>query len=87
MGKAAEVSAGKFAKEQLLSIVERIERLLEEKKAIGDDVKEVYAEAEGNGFDKKAIRAIVKIRAQDPDERKEFESILETYLQALGMLN
>lgn len=86
MGKAAETRAGKIAKDQLQSIIERIERLLEEKKAIGDDVKEVYAEAKGNGYEPKAIRAIVKMRAQDPDERAEFETILETYLQALGML-
>jgi len=86
MGKAAETRAGKIAKDQLRSIIERIERLLEEKKAIGDDVKEVYAEAKGNGFDPKVIKAIVKRRAADPDELKEFETILETYMQALGML-
>lgn len=86
MSKAAETAAGRFAKDQLQSIIERIERLLEEKKAIADDVGEVYAEAKGNGYDPKVIRAIVRMRAQDPDERKEFESILETYMQALGML-
>lgn len=86
MSKAAETRAGKIAKDQLTSIIERIERLLEEKKAIGDDVKEVYAEAKGNGYDPKVIKTIVKMRAQDPGERAEFESILETYMQALGML-
>lgn len=86
MGKAAETKAGKFAKDQLKSIIERVERLLEEKKAIGDDIKEVYAEAKGNGYDPKVIKTIVKMRAQDPNERAEFESILETYMQALGML-
>jgi uncharacterized protein (UPF0335 family) len=86
MGKAAETKAGKFAKDQLQSIIERIERLLEEKKAIADDVGEVYAEAKGNGYDPKVIKAIVRMRAQDPDERKEFETILETYMQTLGML-
>lgn len=86
MGKAADNRAGQFAKDQLKSIIERIERLLEEKKAIADDIAEVYAEAKGNGYDTKALKAIVKMRAQDPDERKEFETILETYMQALGML-
>lgn len=86
MGKAADTKAGSFAASQLRSIIERVERLLEERKAIGDDVKEVYAEAKGNGFDPKVIKAIVKRRAADPDELKEFETILETYMRALGML-
>ncbi|MET4721942.1 uncharacterized protein (UPF0335 family) [Bradyrhizobium japonicum] len=82
----AETRAGKIAKDQLQSIIERIERLLEEKKAIADDVAAVYAEAKGNGYDTKALKAIVRMRAQDPNERAEFETILETYMQALGML-
>ncbi|MGX1012200.1 uncharacterized protein (UPF0335 family) [Bradyrhizobium japonicum] len=82
----AETRAGKIAKDQLQSIIERVERLLEEKKAIADDVAAVYAEAEGNGYDTKALKAIVRMRAQDPNERAEFEAILETYMQALGML-
>jgi uncharacterized protein (UPF0335 family) len=75
-----------FAKDQLKSIIERIERLEEEKKTISDDVKGVYAEAKGNGFDTKALRTIVRMRKQDANERQEQETILETYLQALGML-
>ncbi|TAL43807.1 MAG: DUF2312 domain-containing protein [Salinibacterium sp.] len=71
---------------QLKSIVERIERLEEEKKAIGQDIKDIYAEAKGNGFDVAALREIVRLRKQDPNERQEQETILETYMQALGML-
>ena len=78
--------AHRFAKDQLKSIVERIERLEEEKKTISDDIKDVYAEAKGNGFDVKALRTIVRLRKQDADERQEQETILETYMQALGML-
>ena len=81
-----EEPATSFAKEQLKSIIERIERLEEEKKAISDDIRDVYAESKGNGFDVKALRAVVRLRKQDPNERAEAESILETYLQALGML-
>ena len=65
---------------------ERIERLEEEKKTIADDIRDVYAEAKGNGFDVKALRTIVRMRKQDANERAEEETILETYLQALGML-
>jgi len=76
----------RFAKDQLKSIIERIERLEEEKQQISDDIREVYAEAKGNGYDVKALRTIVKMRKQDPNERAESETILETYMQALGML-
>ena len=79
--------ATKFAKDQLKSIIERIERLEEEKKAISDDIRDVYAEAKGNGFDVKALRTIVRMRKEDANERQEHEAILETYLNALGMLN
>ena len=81
-----EAPATKFAKDQLKAIIERIERLEEEKKAISDDIRDVYAEVKGNGFDVKALRAIVRLRKQDPNERQEAETILETYMQALGML-
>ena len=67
--------------------MERIERLEEEKKAISDDIRDVYAEAKGNGFDVKALRTIVRLRKEDADERKEHETMLETYMHALGMLN
>ena len=77
---------GHNAKEQLRSIIERIERLEEEKKSISDDIRDVYAEAKGNGYEVKALRAIVRMRKQDADERHEHETILESYMQALGML-
>jgi len=83
--KDAEV-AHRFAKDQLKAFVERVERLEEEKKAIADDVRDVYAEAKANGFDVKALRTVVRLRKQDVNERKEQEAILETYLHALGML-
>ena len=89
MATAAAVKedrAHSFAKEQLKTIVERIERLEEEKKTISDDIRDVFAEAKGNGFDTKALRTIVRMRKQDAEERQEQETILETYLQALGML-
>ena len=78
--------AHRFAKDHLKAFVERVERLEEEKKAITDDVRDVYAEAKANGFDVKALRTIVKLRKQDADERKEQEAVLETYMHALGML-
>ena len=70
---------------QLRAFVERIERLEEEKKTIGDDIKDVYAEAKGTGFDTKAIRKIVAERKQDQADRLEFESILDLYRHALNM--
>ena len=82
-----EEVAHRFAKDQLKAFIERVERLEEEKKALSDDIRDVYAEAKGNGFDVKALRTVVKMRKQDVDERKEQEAILETYLHALGMLN
>jgi len=82
----AEQASTSFARDQLKSIIERIERLEEEKKTISDDIRDVYAESKGNGFDVKALRAIVRLRKQDPNERQEQETILETYMQALGML-
>lgn len=81
-----EETAHSFAKGQLKAIIERIERLEEEKKTISDDIKDVYGEAKGNGFDVKVLRTIIRMRKQDADERQEQETILETYLQALGML-
>lgn len=71
---------------QLRALIERIERLEEEKKTIADDIKDVYAEAKGNGFDTKAIRAIVRLRKQDQAEREEAETILDLYKSALGMV-
>ena len=76
----------RFAKDQLKAFVERIERLEEEKKAISDDIRDVYAESKANGFDVKALRAVVRMRKQDVNERNEHQMILDTYLNALGML-
>ena len=77
--------AGAVARDQLRSIVERIERLEEEKKTIADDIKDVYGEAKANGYDVKVLRKVVAIRKQDQNERLEHEAILDTYLHALGM--
>ena len=74
------------AADQLKSFIERIERLEEEKAGIAGDIKEIYAEAKGNGFDTKALRTIIRMRKQDANGRAEQETILETYMQALGML-
>ena len=79
------MSAESVAQDQIRAFVERIERLEEEKKAIADDIKEVYAEAKGNGFDTKVLRQVIRIRKQDRAERLEQEAILELYLAALGM--
>ena len=73
------------AGDQLRTIVERIERLEEEKQGIADDIKDVYAEAKGNGFDTKVLRQIVRLRKQEASERMEQEAILELYMEALGM--
>ena len=76
---------GGVARDQLRAFVERIERLEEEKKTIADDIKDVYAEAKGTGFDTKALRKVVALRKIDKDERMEQEAILDTYMHALGM--
>jgi uncharacterized protein (UPF0335 family) len=81
----ADIAETGVAAEELKQFVERIERLEEEKKAIADDIRDVYAELKGRGFDAKAVRQIVKIRKQDHSERKELEAILELYMQALNM--
>ena len=77
--------AGGIAADRLKSFIERIERLEEEKKAIGGDIKEVYAEAKSSGFDTKIIRQIVRLRKMKPDDRAEMEAILDTYKAALGL--
>jgi uncharacterized protein (UPF0335 family) len=73
------------AASQLRAFIERIERLEEEKKTISDDIKEVYAEAKGTGFDTKAVRTIIRLRKKDQAERQEEEAIIELYMAALGM--
>ena len=77
---------GHNSKEQLRLIVERVERLTEEKQSIADDIKDVYAEAKGNGYDVKALRAVIRRRKQHAAALAEHEAILETYMLALGML-
>ena len=70
---------------QLRAFIERVERLEEEKKTISDDIKDVFAEMKGTGFDTKAVRAIIRLRKQDQAERQEAEAILDLYKAALGM--
>ncbi|CAA0086897.1 Uncharacterised protein [Starkeya nomas] len=81
----SDAAAG-FAKEQLKSFIERVERLEEEKATIAEDIKGVFAEAKGTGFDVTALREILRIRKQDADQRAEHEAIVDLYLQALGMV-
>jgi len=82
---AATINPDSVAQDQIRAFIERIERLEEEKASIAEDIKEVYAEAKGNGFDTKVLRQIVRIRKQDHNERMEQEALLELYLTALGM--
>ncbi len=88
MAEAVDISSDpteSIAADQLKSFIERLERLEEEKAGISADIKEVYAEAKGNGFDTKAMRKILSLRKKDHAERQEEEAILELYMQALGM--
>ncbi len=73
-----------FAKDQLKSLIQRIERLEEEKAALTSDIREVYAEAKSHGFDTKVVRQVVKIRKMDNDDRAEQEELLDLYLSAVG---
>ena len=81
----ADVAESGVAAEELKQFIERIERLEEEKAGIAGDIKDVFAELKGRGFDSKAIRQILRIRKQDQSERQEQEAILDLYMQALGM--
>ena len=76
---------GGVAADQLRAFVERIERLEEEKKVISDDIKDVYSEAKGNGYDVNCLRRIISLRKKQPHEREEEEAVLDLYLHALGM--
>ena len=82
----SDFSTVQVAADQLRTIVERIERLDEEKREVAEQIKEVYAEAKGNGFDTKTLRKIVALRKKDPNERSEEEAMLDLYMSALGML-
>jgi uncharacterized protein (UPF0335 family) len=85
IGHNSEASA-QFSRDQLKAVIERIERQEEEKKVISDDIRDIYAEAKGNGYDVKALRTIVRMRKMDANDRQEQETILETYMHALGMV-
>ena len=76
---------GGVAADQLRAFIERIERLEEEKQALADDIKDVYAEAKATGYDTKILKQVVKIRKQDTAERQEQEALLDLYLSALGI--
>jgi len=73
------------ADDRLRLLIERVERLEEEKKGISDDIKDVYAEAKATGYDAKIMKQIVRIRKMKPDDRREMEAILQTYMNALGI--
>lgn len=77
---------GNISSDQLKSIVERVEKLEEEKAGIGSDIKDIYAEAKGNGYDAKAIRKVIALRKKDAAERDEEEHILDVYKRALGLI-
>ena len=77
---------GGIAGERLRSLIERIERLEEEKRTLAEDIKEVFAEAKGSGFDTKIMRQIIRIRRMDKDDLDEQETLLDIYKRALGML-
>ena len=82
----AEPTKTTFAEGQLKALVERIERLEEERKTIAADIKEVYAEAKGNGFDIKILRKVISLRKKEPEERQEEEAMIDLYLAALGIV-
>ncbi len=82
---ADQVQTDSVAADQLKALIERIERLEEEKAGIAGDIREIYGEAKGTGFDTKAIRRIIALRKKDREERQAEEAMLELYMQALGM--
>jgi len=71
--------------DRLRLLIERVERLEEEKKGISDDIRDVYAEAKSTGYDAKIMRQVVKLRAMKPDDRREMETVLDMYNSALGL--
>lgn len=86
-GHNSGATAHGVSRDHLRAFVERIERLDEEARALNDDRKDVYGEAKGFGFDVKILKRVIAIRRQDRDQRLEEEAILDTYLQALGMID
>lgn len=85
VGKGSETATGGIAADRLRSIVERIERLEEERKALAGDIKDIYAEAKSAGFDVKVLRQLIRVRRQEPADVEEQESLLDVYRRALGM--
>jgi len=81
------MSIGGISREQLKSYMERLERLEEEKAALAETIREVFAEAKGNGFDTKIMKQILRLRKMDQDDRQEQEALLDLYLSALGMMS
>jgi uncharacterized protein (UPF0335 family) len=77
--------SGSIAADELRRLIERVERLEEEKKALGDDIKDVYAEAKARGYDAKTMRAIVRLRRMETHVRQEADALLDTYRAALGL--
>ena len=82
---AADSDVGGIAADRLRSIIERIERLEEERKALGDDIKDIFSEAKSAGFDVKVIRQVIRLRKQEPADVEEQETLLDLYRRALGM--
>lgn len=80
-----EARFGNVSASRLRSLIERIERLEEERKAIAGDIKDIFSEAKGSGFDVKVMRQLIRIRKQDPGEVEEQEALLDVYRRALGM--
>ncbi len=85
LGQPGDAKVGGVAADRLRSLIERIERLEEERKALGSDIKDIYAEAKSAGFDVKVLRQIIRIRKQEPAEVEEQETLLDVYRRALGM--
>lgn len=81
-----DVEAGGIAADALKSLIERIERLEEEKKALADDIKDIYAEAKSTGFDAKIMRQVIRLRKMDENDRQEQEALLDVYTHAIGMI-
>ncbi len=73
------------AADQLRLLIERIERMNEEKKGISEDIRDVYSEAKAHGYDTKIIRAVIRLRAMETNDRQEYQAILDTYMTALGL--
>jgi uncharacterized protein (UPF0335 family) len=82
--RSTQVASGGVAAERLRSFVQRIERLEEDKAGVAQDIREVYSEAKGEGFEVKVLRKIISLRKKDPQQRREEDELLELYLSALG---